>query len=83
MQNCILCQEYYQCQHHLLTLFDFQGNAVGQTGLGMMYMYGKGVAKVSVYMAYILSVTCLGEENLLNSSNDKIIQNHLTVHVKL
>ena len=26
---------------------DLQGNAIGQSGLGLMYMFGKGVEKVT------------------------------------
>lgn len=36
--------------YHLMInglLFSLQGNPVGQTGLGMLYMYGKGVEKVN------------------------------------
>lgn len=39
--------------YHLMInglLFSLQGNPVGQTGLGMLYMYGKGVEKVNESM---------------------------------
>lgn len=39
---------FFEDTFHLIDMSLIQGNPVGQTGLGMLYMYGKGVDKVKI-----------------------------------
>lgn len=41
------------CLFHMLLYF--QNNPVGQSGLGLMYLHGKGVPKVSISILIIFS----------------------------
>lgn len=46
--SCPLCNEFFSL---LPNFFGFQGNPVGQSGLGMAYLYGRGVQVVSVQLS--------------------------------
>lgn len=39
---------FFEDTFQLIDMSLIQGNPVGQTGLGMLYMYGKGVDKVKI-----------------------------------
>lgn len=43
-----LMDAFFEDTFHLIDMSRIQGNPVGQTGLGMLYMYGKGVDKVKI-----------------------------------
>ena len=48
LQSCVYCT---------MRVCMFQGNPVGQSGLGLMYMYGRGVEQVRVHTIMLISPT--------------------------
>lgn len=53
--NWVVCPVSIRCSYHNFLLF-LQGNPVGQSGLGMAYLYGRGVPVVkNVYTCYNLN----------------------------
>lgn len=50
---------------------NFQGNPVGQSGLGMAYLYGKGVQMVCTSVFMIFVATVIGVNNCLDQSHSQ------------